>query len=288
MPWYQITDPQDPKLDELAAQYQLHPLHIEDCRHRRQRAKVEERPDYFFVVLKPVETMPDSELNFPDFDIFVGRDFCITVTEGSSGVIHDALARCERLAAPDRPDEIFYRLFDSIVDSYLPATDHINDRLDDLEDRVLDQPTPAAMQEILHLKRALIELRRVLVNTRDVGLHVQREPGSLISADLFPFFRDIYDHIARNIDLVETARDILNGSLDVYLSSVANRTNQVMKVLTLLSTVALPAIVITGVYGMNIKGIPFIDSPYGAQVVVGIMIATTALLLWGLKRMGWF
>ena len=288
MPWHQITDPQDPKLDQLAVKYHLHPLHIEDCRHRRQRAKIEERPEYFFVVLKPVEAMPDGELNFPDFDIFVGRDFCITVTDGKSGVVREALARCERLAAPHRPDEIFYRLFDSIVDSYLPATDQINDRIDDLEDKIVDDPSPEAMQDIFHLKRALIDLRRVLVNTRDVGMHLQREPGALISPDLFPFFRDIYDHIARNLDLVETARDILNGSLDVYLSSVSNRTNQVMKVLTLLSTIALPALVITGVYGMNLKGIPFIDSPHGIYLVVGTIIVTTALLLWGLKKMGWF
>lgn len=288
MPWHQITDPQDPKLDELAAQYHLHPLHVEDCRHRRQRAKIEERSDYFFVVLKPVETAPDCELTFPDFDIFVGRDFCITVTEGNSGGVRDILSTCERLAAPERPDQIFYRVFDSIVDSYLPAIDRINDRIDELEDKVVEEPSPAAMQEIFGLKRSLIDLRRVLVNTRDVSIHLQREPGSLISSDLFPFFRDIYDHIARNLDLVETQRDMLNGSLDVYLSSVANRTNQVMKVLTLLSTIALPALVITGIYGMNVKGIPFIDSPHGIEFVTIAIVMTTVFLLWVLKRMGWF
>ena len=198
------------------------------------------------------------------------------------------MTTAERLAQPDRPDQIFYRLFDSLTDSYLPAIDRISDRIDMLEDKVLEQPSPAALQEIFHLKRALADLRRVLVNTRDVSIHLQRDPGSLIAADLFLFFRDIYDHIARNVDSVETQRDLLNGSLDVYLSSVANRTNEVMKVLTILSTIAIPAVVITGIYGMNIKGIPFIDSSHGIEIVVLLIVGTTLSLLWLLRYLKWF
>ena len=288
MPWHHIENPQDPQLDELAKRYGLHPLHIEDCRNRNQRAKAEERPDYLFVVLKPVSRTDLGSLTFTDLDIFIGRDFCITVEEERCKASQDALASAAKLADQNRPDQIFYRLFDAIVDSYLPAIDCIDEKIDELEDVVVNRPTPDALQNIFDLKRSLIDLRRTLVNTRDVCNQVQRDQGSLISPDLGLFFRDVYDHISRNLDSVETHRDLLSGALDVYLSSVANRTNEVMKVLTVMSTIALPAIVISGIYGMNIKNIPFIDSSNAVWIVLGAMALTTLALLWLLRRFGWF
>src|SRR5258705_102354 len=110
---------------------------------------------------------------------------------------------------------------------------------------------------------------------RDVASHLQRLETKMIASGLWPFLRDVYDHLARNMDMVEMQRDLLTGALDVYLSSVANRTNQVMKVLTVLGTIALPSIVISGFYGMNLKGLPWIDSPYGAEIAIGLMAITT-------------
>jgi magnesium transporter len=287
MPWHHIENPQDPQLDELAKRYDLHPLHIEDCRSRNQRAKAEERPDYLFVVLKPVNSV-DGGISFTDLDIFVGRNFCITVEEERCKASQEAVTSAAKLADPERPDQILYRLFDAIVDSYLPAIDRVDEDIDDLEDVVVNRPSPNALQDIFDLKRSLIDLRRTLGNTRDVCIQVQRDQGSLISPELGPFFRDIYDHIARNLDSVETHRDLLSGALDVYLSSVANRTNEVMKVLTVMSTIALPAIVISGIYGMNVKNIPFVESSHAVWVVLGSMALTTLGLLWLLKRFGWF
>ena len=126
------------------------------------------------------------------------------------------------------------------------------------------------------------------MNTRDVAGHLQRSESDLIHREMWPFLRDIYDHVSRNLDLVETQRDLLTGTLDIYLSSVANRTNQVMKVLTVLGTIALPALVISGIYGMNLKGLPWVDSPHGAAIVSGVMAATTVVLLIILRLMRWF
>lgn len=288
MPWHHIPDPNDHELDELAERYHLHPLHVEDCRSPHQRVKAEESPEYLFVVLRPVTFNSSCDLTFPMFCIFTGQDYCITVGGAQCPAVQTAIASARELADAEHSDQVLYRLCDSVVDSYLPAIDCIDDKIDDLEDVVLNAPSPAALQEIFGLKRGLIELRRVLVNTRDVGTHFQRNPGSLISADLAPFFRDIYDHIARNLDSVETHRDLLNGTLDVYLSSIANRTNNVMKVLTVLSTIALPAIVISGIYGMNVKGIPFLNDPHGMWIVTAAMVLTTLGLLGLLKKFGWF
>ncbi len=178
-------------------------------------------------------------------------------------------------------------MVDHVVDSYLPTLDYFDDALDSLEDEALESPAPTTLSRIFETKRALILLRRVLVNTRDVAGHLQRSESPYIARDLWPFLRDVYDHVARNLDTVEMMRDLLSGTLDVYLSSVANRTNQVMKVLTVLGTVALPALVVSGIYGMNVKGLPAADSPYGVIIVVAGMAAFTLALLYLLKRLRW-
>ncbi len=250
MEWHEIRDPQDTELDRLAERYRLHPLHIEDCRHRDQNAKVEETRGYLFAVR----------------------------------MIEQARAA----SAGKRADEAFYRVTDGVVDTYLPVLDRFSDVIDELEDQVLDRPTPEELARIFETKRNLIMLRRVLVNTRDLATHLQRTESELIHRDLWPFLRDVYDHVARNLDLVEMQRDLLTGTLDIYLSSVANRTNQVMKVLTVLGTIALPALVISSIYGMNMKGLPWIDSPHASAIVGGVMLATTLALLGILRLMRWF
>src|SRR5579872_4576893 len=284
MEWHEIRDPQDPELDRLAARYRLHPLHIEDCRHGNQNAKVEESHGYLFTVLKQVSLKSDGSLFIDDLDIFLGRDFVITVEPVDCPAIRQLLEAAHKAASSPRGDQIFYRIADGTVDSYLPILDRFSEGIDELEDQVLDRPVPDALARIFETKRSLILLRRVLVNTRDVIGHLQRTESDLIHREMWPFLRDVYDHVSRNLDLVEMQRDLLTGSLDIYLSSVANRTNQVMKVLTVLGTIALPALVISGIYGMNLKGLPWADSPHGTAMVSGMMLATTVVLL-GILRL---
>jgi magnesium transporter len=289
MEWHNVTDPAGPELDTLAERYHLHPLHVEDCRHGNQSAKIEEGEGYLFTVLKVMRLMPDGSLNAADLDIFFGAHFVITVEEETCPEIRGIIEQVRHGPNPtDRPDQVYYHVVDYVVDSYLPILDHFDDTIDGLEDQALDSPAPETLSRIFETKRALILLRRVLVNTRDVAGHLQRSESPFIAHDLWPFLRDIYDHVARNLDTVEMMRDLLSGTLDVYLSSVANRTNQVMKVLTILGTVALPALVVSGIYGMNVKGLPAADSPHGVLFVTSVMAVTTAALLYLLKRFRWF
>ncbi|MGI9070149.1 MAG: magnesium/cobalt transporter CorA [Bryobacteraceae bacterium] len=288
MKWHDIADPKDTELDRLAAQYRIHPLHIEDCRHRNQRAKVEENDGYIFTVLKTVQALDDGDLAFHDLDVFLGGDWVITVQEGNQDNATKILQPIHAMEANLRADQVFYRIYDGVIDSYLPTIDRIDDVIDELEEQVLQNPTPHVLSRIFHTKGTLIDLRRVLVNTRDVTAHMYRTEHNLIQADVIPFLRDVYDHVARNLDLVETQRDLLTGTMDVYLSSVANRTNEVMKVLTVLGTIALPALVVSGFYGMNTKGLPFADSPHATAIAAGLMVATTVLLLVLLRRFRWF
>jgi magnesium transporter len=288
MEWHKIFDPDSQELDRLAERYHLHPLHIEDCRHRNQNAKIEEDPGYIFTVMKGVRLDSEGGLLTADLDIFFGSDFVITVVEDDCpemrGLLDQVAKACETSL---RADQVYYRLIDHIVDAYLPVLDHFSEVIDTLEDEALETPTPQTLSEIFSNKRSLIVLRRVLVNTRDVAAHLQRTESPYISREMWPFLRDVYDHVARNLDTVEMLRDLLTGALDVYLSSVANRTNQVMKVLTVLGTIALPALVVSGVYGMNVKGLPGAESPYGLAFVLCVMVGATVLLLWALKRFRW-
>ena len=293
MPWYQLDDANDPRLDELAKEYKLHPLHLEDARNRDESVKVDSAPHYTFAVFKPVHLQPDPDhpgdqmAAFSPIDLFAGKDFLITISDPACTASQEALARGRRDGDDEHPSRLVYLILDTIVDLYFPAIDHFDDRIDVLEDEVIDSPSPETLQRVFAIKRELIDLRRVLVNTRDASLHLQRDPNSLIDAEHQPYIRDIYDHVARLLDAVETQRDLLNSTLDIYLSSVANRTNEVVKVLTVLGTIALPAIAISGIYGMNLKGLPFQDSPHGAEWVGGVTIAVTALLLYVLRRLKW-
>jgi magnesium transporter len=284
--WYALDHPDDPQLDELAARFQLHPLHIEDCRSNNERLKAEGTENYLFLILKYIQTVEDGDISFGSINLFVGRDFLISVRNPSC-VGLEVLDRAIKAGPEEKPSKLLYLITDSIVDSYFVSIDHSDDRIDELQDRVLDNPSPEILEDLFDQKRKLIELRRVLVNLRDACMSLQRESGSILQPELYPFFRDVYDHALRLLDSVETLRDLLNNTFDVYLSSVANRTNQVMKVLTVLSTVALPALVISGVYGMNLRGLPFLESDHGTEIVVGMMVASTGLVLWMLKRFGW-
>jgi magnesium transporter len=294
MPWYQLDNPQDPRLDELARQYNLHPLHVEDVRSADESVKVDTGTNYTFAVFKPVFLRPDPDNpgeqmpTFSTIDVFAGKDFLITVVDDPDcPATREALERARRDGDDEHPARLLYLILDTIVDHYFTAIDYFDEHIDKLEDQVFDSPSPEILNRVFAIKRDLIDLRRVLVNTRDASLHLQRDPNTIIDAEHQMYIRDTYDHVARLLDSVETQRDLLNNTLDIYLSSVSNRTNSVMKVLTVLGTIALPALAISGIYGMNLKGLPFEDSPHAALYVAGLIVLSTILLLIVLRRMKW-
>jgi magnesium transporter len=297
--WYELNTDRDPKLPELAARFGLHPLHMEDVHAEDERIKVDGSAGYTFAVLKPMYLQatsrehPDEtpDVGISTLDVFAGahdgEPFFITVADPQCPITAESLQRARSSGADDNPARLLYLILDTIVDDYFPVLDHYDDCIEELESQVVDRPEPATLQSIFALKRKLMSVRRVLVGTRDATLHLQRDPNSIIDSEHQPFVRDIYDHLIRQLDTVETQRDLLNNALDVYLSSVANRTNDVMKVLTVLSTIALPALAISGIYGMNLKGLPFEDSPHGAlYMAILTVVCTVGLLVW-LKSRKW-
>jgi magnesium transporter len=282
--WIDVADPASPDLDELAQRFELHELQIEDCRHRPQRPKTEEHDHYIFTVLKHIHDA--AELEFDDIDLFLGRDFLISVRNADAVVIESVKARA-REEKTDRLDRLFYMIVDQIVDGYQPVLDKLADEISEIEDVVLEQPDPETLARIFALKRKLIEFRRVAAGMREVVNALMRREKGLLGDDLDPYFRDVYDHIIRTVDMIETYRDLLSGSLDIYLSAVANRTNEVMKVLTIWGTVALPLVIITGFFGMNLK-LPWANDPHGTDYAVALMAVSTLSILIYFKVKRWF
>lgn len=282
--WFDLSDPASPALDELARRYALHELQIEDVRHGGQRAKAEEHERYIFCVLKALQ--PGDALAFGDLYVFFGGEFLLTIHAGPSAVVEKVRRRAESDQVA-RLDRLLYLLVDEVVDEYIAVLDRVADEISDIESEVLHRPDPDMLRQIFRLKRKLIEFRRVAGAMREVVNALMRREHGLLGDDLDPYLRDVYDHLVRIVDLVETYRDLLTGSLDIYLSAVANRTNQVMKVLTVYGTIALPFVIITGFFGMNLH-LPWSTDPHGATYATVLMLLSGAVALWYFRRKGLF
>src|SRR5947209_2240997 len=282
--WFDVSDPGSSELGQLAQRLGFHDLQVEDCRHRPQRAKMEEYEQYIFCVLKHLRN--DSELTFEDFDVFLTKDEVVSVHEPNSDILEKVRVRAEQSKVKDI-DKIFYILLDTIVDEYEPVLDRIADETSDIESVVLECPEPRVLARIFKLKRNLIEFRRAAAGMREVVNALVRREGGLLSDEFDPYLRDVYDHVVRTTEFIETYRDLLSGALDIYLSAVANRTNEVMKVLTIWGTIALPMVIITGFFGMNLP-LPWHDNPHGTLYSIGLMAVTTVATLVYFKMKRWF
>ena len=286
--WFHVEDVKGPALDQLAVAFSLHDLAIEDCRNKRQRAKVEEYDAHLFIVLNTLhfEKM-ENECWFGEFDMFVGKDLLITVHDGPSrtfSAVYPKLKADPKMAHSGR---LLRALLDYIVDLYLPVLDTIEERIEEMEEAVIGKTSPAQLSEIFTLRRALISFRRVATGMRDAVNHLLYRTEPWLRVEQL-YLRNVYDHIVRALDFVETYREILTGVLDVHLTASANRTNEIMKVLTIYTTIAAPILLITGYFGQNFEHLPLIHDPNGVTMMHGLLVISSLAALWFFKRRGWY
>ena len=259
--------------------FAFHPLTIEDSvTDRVDPAKIDDHGTYIFIVVQALGAYePGRELESTEVDFFMGRGYVVSVHQNEIPAIEDFRALCgrdERLMSKGA-DWLLHGLLDALVDEYLPIVDAVDDAIDQLEARVIQQPDTQLLYEILQVKRTALRLRRATTPQREIMNRLSRnEFSSLIAADVGIYFRDIYDHLVRVEYLVEAVRDLADGALQTYLSVVSNRLNEVMKVLTAAATIFLPLTLISGVYGMNFvhNQFPPYTSEWGFPFVVGTMI----------------
>jgi magnesium transporter len=289
--WVDLQAPSVPESLILSDTMGFHPLSVDDAMSALQYPKVEAYDGYLYVVLHGIDfTAGETGFKTHDIDFFLGATYLVTVHDGRSSAITELLAHCPRnpRILADGPVALLHRLVDAMVDSYRPEVEKLQDRLDQLEEEVFDNPTPALAREILAQKRDVSSLRRVTTPQRDVIARLARREFADISPELAFRFRDVYDHLVRLADDALIFQDRITGILEAHLSNVNNRMNQVMKVLTVVATIFMPMTVLTGMYGMNVDLPHFPGGPV-AQFwwVFGIMLAIVVAMLVLFRRKRW-
>ena len=279
--WLDLDDPMSHVLDDLAVRYRFHELAVEDCRHRVQLAKIDYYDGYSFILINSTHyTEKPCEVRVREIDVFLGPDYIITVHDGPSQAVDEIQKHlASNVMHLTRPDQVLHAVIDIVVDRYLPTLDHVGDTIDQVQDALLIQPDVALLQTIFELKRGLLQFRRAVSSQRELLNMLIRDDTPFIQHDMRIYFRDVYDHAVRAMDLVETYRDLLTGGLDIYLTQMANRTNDIVKGLTILATIMLPLTLVTGYFGMNFEYIPLLKDPNGIWYTTGFLLFITISML---------
>lgn len=290
--WVDMESPTEADEQVLLDVFKFHPLTVEDCRENRHYPKIEEFDNYIYFIVHGVtaDTSPDR-FNTIELDGFLGRNYVITYHHHMFRSINNIKQqlRTTPLACQRGTAYLLHQILDQVVDYYSPVLDDFDDRIDKLEEDIftLKRPNTEILTEIMALKRSVLRLRRISGKQMDILHRMSRGEFSLIPDDMRPFYRDVYDHLVRVVDLSENYRDLISGSLEAYLSVVSNRLNEIMKVLTIFSAVMLPLTFIAGVYGMNFDNMPELHSRYGYYAAWGIMITVAVAMLLFFRRRGW-
>jgi magnesium transporter len=289
--WVSLEQPNPNELETILRNtFHFHPLAIEDCTSIGYQApKIDDFGGYLFLIVQALQrgdVIETSELN-----CFIGKNYLVTSHQSADmspiKTVWKQLERDERIRAHGT-DFLLHAILDALVDEYMPMLDDIDEELEVLEDQVLEHPQQDILERILDMKHRMIGLRRVINPQREVMNRLSRDDYALIDRQNRIYFRDIYDHLVRIQDLSEGIRDIISDSLDIYLSATSNRLNQVMKALTIVSTIFLPMSFFAGVYGMNFQHFPEITWKYGYAMAWGIFLIIPIGMLIFFKKRGWF
>jgi magnesium transporter len=290
--WIDLPDPTSATMGRVGDLFHLHPLAVEDALHRQQRPKAEEYEASLFITTHAARLTGEhgEDLLLDEIDIFYGPGFLITAHAGAPPVIEEARRRV--LLAPSdlrrSRGYLLYVILDVVVDTYFPVLDSLDGYIEDLEDTLFSTPNTEILDRLFAAKRTLLHLRRVASPQRDMMNLFMRHDTRLIDEPLRAYFRDIYDHLLHITEQIDTHRDLLAGALDIYLSTVSNRLNEVVKVLTVITAMFASLAVISGIYGMNFeRPFPPFDWPYGFWAAIGLMAASVVVMLTVFRRMRW-
>jgi magnesium transporter len=279
-------------IEKLGAHFILHPLLQEDVVHTHQRPKFDEYDDHLFIVLRMfLFNEEENELEGEQISLIVGANFVISFQERQGDVFEQVRERLRKGKGRIRKkgsDYLAYSLIDAIVDSYYTILEKLGENIELLQEQLVAEPKQEDLQIIQHLKRDMIFFRKSVWPLREVIGGLARSESTLIKEDVLVYVRDVYDHVIQAIDTIETFRDMLSAMLDIYLSSVGNRMNEVMKVLTIIATIFIPMTFLAGIYGMNFKYMPELEWRYAYLFFwIFVSVVLIAMVAW-FKRKKWF
>jgi len=291
--WVSLEQPSDTEIDDvLRGIFHFHPLAIEDSQTPEYQApKVDDFGEYLFILalaLRPNE--PLHELGTSELDLFLGPNYVVSSYRSPvMAPVYDVWKRLERdeRLLERGADFLCHAILDHLVDDYMPLIDALDEEIERLEDEVIDRPHRKTLERILQIKHATLTLRRIIAPQREVMNRLSRDDFPQIERQNRIYFRDIYDHLVRTQDLSESVRDLITGTLDTYLSAISNRLNEVMKALTIVSTIFLPLTFVAGIYGMNFTFMPEINWRYGYLMVWVVFILIIVAMIWWFKHRDW-
>lgn len=278
-------------IEKIGSEFKLHPLILEDILNTGQRAKFEDYGNYIFIVLKMLIYDKTTRVVKAEQVSFVLINNCvISFQERNMGIFSNVILRIKAAKGNIRKqgaDYLLYALIDSVVDSYFGILENLGDEIDEIEDELINEPSKEVLQKIHKLKKDMLFLRNSIWPLREVVSVLVRSDNSYFSQNTIVYLRDVYDHIIQIIDTIEVYRDMLSGMLDTYLSSISNKTNDVMKVLTIMSTIFIPITFLAGVYGMNFKNIPELQCNYGYAIFWVVSIIIIIVLIGFFRKKKW-
>jgi len=272
---------------KLGEMFSLHQLALEDVVKVHQRPKIEQYKNYCYIVLRAVRD--SGGFASEQVSIFLGKNFVLSFQERPDQSFDPVLVRIREGKGRSRtsgPDHLTYALIDAVVDGYFPVLEEYGEKLESLEESIMGEP--GRFYERIHeMRHGLLSLRRAAWPMREMMTTLYREPIPLIDEEERVYLRDCYDHMVQIIDLLENYRDVASGLMEMYLSSISNRTNEIMKVLTVISAVFIPLTLIAGIYGMNFRHLPELEWRWGYPFALGLMVIFAAALLLYFRAKGW-
>lgn len=276
-------------IEKIGQLYNLHPLTLEDIVHIDQRPKFEDYDNYVLAIMKMITY--DTEVISEQLSMVLLENTVISFQEPNGGdafdIIRNRIRQCKGRVRKLGADYLFYALMDAVVDCYFNVIEIIGDKVVVIEEEIMNEPKKESLNHLYRMKREIIFLRKQVWPLRDMIANLIRSETKFITPNTQLFLRDIQDHSTRIIDTVETYRDLLSGIMDIYLSTNANKMNEVMKVLTIMSSIFIPVTFIAGVYGMNFEFMPELKSPYGYAIVWAVMLSVITGLVVYFKRKKW-
>jgi magnesium transporter len=280
-------------LKQVGEIFKLHPLLLEDVVNVPQRAKVEDYHDHVMVIAHRVRPNPEEDgFESEQVSFVLGKQYLLTFQEGDItdcfDPVRDRIRTNQGKVCHWGADYLFYLLIDMLIDEYFPLLEDYEERIEALEDTIIRNPSGDLMEEIYHIRRELLALRRLIWPLRHVMNVLLRDATSnLVASDVRIYFRDCYDHIIQVLDIIEAYRELAASLMEVYMTSMSNKMNEVMKFLTVISTIFIPLTFIAGVYGMNFKYMPELDSRWGYFATWGVMLLIAFGSLFFFWRRGW-
>jgi magnesium transporter len=285
-------------LQRVGRVFNIHPMMLEDVVNVPQRPKVDEYPGQILLICRMAVLKEDGKsCSHEQVSLILGEHYLLTVQEEPEydcfGPVRDRIRANKGIIRSQGADYLAYALLDAIVDGFFPVLEMYGEAIEELEDEVVVHPTRQTLEKVHRLRRELLTLRRAVWPQRDAINSLIRDSNPLISEEVRVYMRDCYDHVAQLLDMIETYRELASSLMDVYVSSVGNKMNEVMKVLTIISTIFIPLTFVAGVYGMNFDptkpgNMPELEQPYAYVICWGVMIAIAIALILFFKRRGWF